>query len=118
MTKSTLDKIKTQLVKEKSRLEKEVNALAKKGKRGFRVLFKNFGSKDDEHVANVATMDKNISLEKSLEKSLHEVDHALKKVGHSKYGVCEVCNKKISAQRLEIFPAAATCISCGRAKKS
>lgn len=117
MSKSTLDKIKTQLLIEKERLEKEVSAFAKKGKRGFRVLFKNFGTHDDEHVASVTTMDNNLSLEKSLEKSLQEVDKALKKVGQGKYGVCEICGKDIKPQRLKIFPAAAICIKCGRTKK-
>ena len=117
MSKSVLDKIKDQLLIEKERLEKEVSAFAKKGKRGFHVLFKNFGTHDDEHAASVTAMDNNLSLEKSLEKSLCEVDKALKKVEHGKYGICEICDKKIGVQRLKIFPAAAVCIKCSRAKK-
>jgi len=117
MSKSSLNKIKKQLLEQKERLEKEVGEIAKKGKRGFRVLFKSFGSKDDDHAANVARMDKNISLERSLEKSLIEVDKALEKVKQGKYGICEICNKKIEEQRLEILPTASICMKCGKARK-
>lgn len=117
MPKSTLNKIKDELIKEKERLEKELSQFAQKSKHGFRVFFKNFGSKEDDHVASVATMDNDISLEKNLEKSLVEVDKALKKVEQGQYGICESCGKKIKPQRLKIFSAATTCVNCGKTKR-
>lgn len=76
MAKSALGKIKNQLIQEKERLENELGKIAKKGKRGLRFMFKNFGSKDDDHVASVATLDNNLSLGSNLEKSLRDVDKA------------------------------------------
>ncbi len=116
MSISTLEKFKNQLLEDKERLEKELNGLAKKGRRGFRVLFKNFGSQDDEHAESVATMDNNSSLEKNLEKALKEIDKAIGKLDQGQYGICDLCGAKIAPQRLKIFPAANTCISCAKNK--
>lgn len=116
--KSTLDKIKDKLLKEKEHLEKELSGLSQKGKRGFRVIFNNFGTGDDDHAASVATMDNDLSLGDNLEKSLKEIDKALEKVSQGQYGICEICHTKIEAKRLEIFPAATTCVECGRKKKT
>lgn len=116
MPTPSLEKFKNQLLAEKARLEQELGGLAKKGKRGFRVLFKNFGSQDDEHAESVTTMDNNSSLEKNLEKALKEIDKALDKLDQGQYGICDLCGAKIEAQRLKIFPAANTCIKCAKSK--
>jgi len=116
MSINSLEKFKNQLLEEKERLEQELGGLAKKGKRGFRVLFKNFGSQDDEHAESVATMDNDASLEKNLEKALKEIDKALDKLGQGQYGICDLCGVKIESQRLKIFPSANTCAKCAKRK--
>lgn len=117
MPKSTIDKIKDQLVQEKKRLEKELSGFAQKGKRGFKFIMSSFGSKDEEHVADVANLDNNISLSANLEKSLRDVDEALEKVDQGAYGICKLCNQPIEPPRLKVFPAATTCVNCIKAKK-
>ena len=116
MPKIPLNKIKKQLIKEKECLEKELSGLARKGKRGLRFMIKNFGSKDDDHVASVATLDSELSVGNNLEKSLREVDKALQNVEKGKYGICEICGKDIPKPRLKVFPAAVTCVACERKK--
>jgi DnaK suppressor protein len=43
---------------------------------------------------------------------LDEVDQALERLRQGGYGRCEVCGEKIPPERLEVRPAAATCVRC------
>ncbi|PIR07309.1 MAG: hypothetical protein COV55_00200 [Candidatus Komeilibacteria bacterium CG11_big_fil_rev_8_21_14_0_20_36_20] len=74
--------------------------------------FVDFGDKDDENAAEVATFEKNLSLEKTLELSLYNVNKALKKIEQGSYGICEKCQGAIAPKRLEAFPSATSCMSC------
>ena len=74
--------------------------------------FVDFGDKDDENAAEVATFEKNLSLEKTLELSLYNVNKALKKIEQGSYGICEKCQGAIAPKRLEVFPSATSCMSC------
>jgi RNA polymerase-binding transcription factor DksA len=44
--------------------------------------------------------------------TLFEVNHALRKITHGNYGVCEQCEKPIPKRRLKFLPHARHCISC------
>lgn len=46
---------------------------------------------------------------------LTELDRALERLGSGEYGRCEKCGKPIPAERLEIRPAAGTCVPCAAA---
>ncbi len=74
--------------------------------------FVDYGDKDDENAAEVATFEKNLSLEKTLEISLFNVNKALEKVELGNYGLCERCKQPISPERLAAFPSATACMSC------
>jgi len=45
---------------------------------------------------------------------LVKIDRVLDKLGRDQYGGCEACGKAIGAERLKIFPSAATCIGCAQ----
>lgn len=45
---------------------------------------------------------------------LEELDHALQRLERGEYGQCEVCGEGIPPERLEIRPAATTCVRCAR----
>ncbi|MER6787961.1 TraR/DksA C4-type zinc finger protein [Streptomyces sp. NPDC000658] len=45
---------------------------------------------------------------------LEELDRALERLERGEYGQCEVCGKTIPPERLEIRPAATTCVHCAR----
>ena len=74
--------------------------------------FVDLGDKDDENAAEVAMFEKNLSLEKTLEVSLYNVNKALKKVKEGNYGLCEKCNGPIKPERLQAFPSATACMKC------
>ncbi|MEV0040407.1 TraR/DksA C4-type zinc finger protein [Streptomyces sp. NPDC050804] len=43
---------------------------------------------------------------------LADLDQALERLERGDYGRCEVCGEPIPAERLEVRPAASTCVSC------
>ncbi|MEU9099575.1 TraR/DksA C4-type zinc finger protein [Streptomyces sp. NPDC048361] len=45
---------------------------------------------------------------------VEEVDQALERLERGQYGVCEGCGEAIPPERLEIRPAATTCVRCAR----
>ncbi|MEU8465630.1 TraR/DksA C4-type zinc finger protein [Streptomyces sp. NPDC029003] len=52
------------------------------------------------------------SLTASSREHLDELDRALERLGRGEYGRCEGCGRAIAPKRLEIRPAATTCIRC------
>ncbi len=71
---------------------------------------------DDEHDPEGATIAFERSqvgaLVRQAEEHLAEVDAALARLEHGTYGVCDVCGREIPPERLEVRPAAATCVGC------
>ncbi|WP_329417621.1 TraR/DksA C4-type zinc finger protein [Streptomyces sp. NBC_00704] len=45
---------------------------------------------------------------------LEELDRAVERLERGEYGQCEVCGDTIPPERLEIRPAATTCVHCAR----
>lgn len=73
------------------------------------------------HMADVATdsyeREKNAELAANINNILYEIDEALYRIEKGEYGLCEVCNKKINPERLQVMPYARMCIDCQRAKE-
>lgn len=49
---------------------------------------------------------------RSIASSIAEIDHALQRLDAGVYGTCEVCGSEIPRARLEVRPAASTCVDC------
>lgn len=49
------------------------------------------------------------------ETEIKRIEAALKRMDEGDYGYCVRCGEKIAVRRLELDPAAATCIDCARA---
>jgi RNA polymerase-binding transcription factor DksA len=65
---------------------------------------------DPNEVADrIGSYENNNGMVNSLDQRLMEIDHALEKIAHEKYGVCEECGKEIEEDRLTANPAAKTC---------
>lgn len=52
----------------------------------------------------------NVPLVEELERRYKDVSEALGRMDRGAYGVCEVCRKEIDGDRLEVNPAARTCV--------
>lgn len=47
---------------------------------------------------------------------LAALDRAVERLERGEYGRCEVCGEPIPAERLQVLPAAATCVRCAAAR--
>lgn len=120
LSKKFLDEVKTTLLKEEERLEKDLIQFAKKdpdAPGGFTSTFPNYGDKDDENAAEVADYQVRLSLEENLEKSLRDVKESLSRLAKGKYGICKYCKKPIEEKRLLARPHSSACMSCKKAIK-
>ncbi|MDX3310418.1 TraR/DksA family transcriptional regulator [Streptomyces sp. NPDC054884] len=54
------------------------------------------------------------SLMAQAHEHLEELDRALERLDQGRYGRCEGCGRMIPPERLEIRPAATTCVTCAR----
>ena len=48
----------------------------------------------------------------ALSARLRAVDEALERLTNGSYGLCQTCDSDIEGRRLEVDPAAATCLDC------
>ncbi len=108
--KNLLEQRQTELLKELN-----IDAVPRPNTSGdFEARFPDYGDKDDDSAAEVATFQNNLSLEKELEVSLFNVKKALRKIEEGNYGLCEKCSQPIEIDRLKAFPSATSCMDCKR----
>lgn len=104
-----------ELLTERQRLEQEIANLASGGVRGDTFLTDETDVVD-QHPADEGTelfeREKNLTVQRTLEQSLEEVNQALRKFDEGTYGLCERCGKPINEKRLRALPAATHCIEC------
>jgi len=115
MEKKFLEKIRKELIAKKEKIQHQLTQFAKKNihvKDDYTAKFPNFGDKDDENAAEVAIFSDNLSLERSLEKTLKDINSALKRIKKGTYGVCLYCKRKINPKRLLARPTSSSCIEC------
>lgn len=120
MDKKTLKIIEKKLLERKKTLEEELKQFTKPdalAKDEYKTVFPEFGDKEDENVAEVATFSDNLPLEKNLESSLRDVNETLKRIKNNTYGICKYCHKPIDRERLLARSVSSACISCKKKLK-
>ena len=55
---------------------------------------------------------KELALHENAQRLLEQVDGALNRIDHGRYGLCEQCGVAIDPARLEALPYAALCFRC------
>lgn len=83
-----------------------------KNNNGSDVKFPSYGSKPDENAQEVGDYETNVATEKSLEKSLRDIESALSRIEEGVYGICKYCEKEIGEKRMQARPVASACIAC------
>jgi len=109
---------KRELLKEKNRFEKEIKTIAHKKGGKYKTIFPELGRSEDESAEEVRLYEEYLNLEKNLETNLKATEKALEKIKKGNYGQCKICGKQIHPNRLEAYPAAASCLKCQKGKKS
>ena len=115
MDKTFVKEMGKQLAAEKERLESELEEISTKNPKAagdFMADFPNMGDKEDENAEEVATYSTNLTLERTLESSLRDVDAALGRLAAGNYGTCKYCSKEIAEARLRARPASSSCVEC------
>jgi len=105
---------KAELKQEKFRIEKELEKTTKTKSGKRQTIFPDIGDKEDESAQEVEMYESSLSIEKSLEQQLKDVNTALNKIEKGKYGICEKCNQEIFADRLKAYPGAKLCRKCSQ----
>lgn len=115
MNQAFIEEMGVLLRTEQKRLKEELAEFAKqnpKNKQDFDAQFPSMGDKEDENAEEVATYSTNLTLERTLESQLRDVDSALNRIEKGTYGICKYCNKEITEKRLRARPASSSCIEC------
>ena len=75
-------------------------------------------SSADNHLADTASETFERELDEGLEedaaRQLREVEAALARIEHGRYGTCETCGQAIPEERLEAIPWASLCVDDAR----
>lgn len=120
MNKEDLKGYKLKLLKEQESIKKalkemKANSLSSNGREEISEL-----SMIDNHPADYGTemfeKERNYALLSNEKNMLSQVETAMKKIDSNTYGKCEVCGIDIQRERLDIKPAATTCIKCENGK--
>lgn len=104
-----------QLTKERDRLVEELSAISRqnpKNREDWDASFQNIGDEEGENAAEVDTYSTNLTLERTLEAGLRDVEKAIERVKKGNYGTCKYCGKEIDEKRLRARPASSSCIEC------
>ena len=77
------------------------------------------GAGDDQADAGSKTFEREheMSLANNARDMLEQVQHALHRIEHGTYGICESCGNAIGKMRLQAFPRATLCMSCKQAEE-
>lgn len=115
-TKEFTEKIKTVLLEKKDSLEKELSSFANESpekKEDWQARYPQFqGSGLEDAADEVEEYESLLSIERTLEKKLKDINAALERIENGNYGMCEKCGAEISPQRLEVCPEASWCSEC------
>ncbi len=111
MIKDRIKQLKTRLLGDKDRLEKELEALNPAGA-------STAPGDQEEQADEVEEMASKFALAQVIGRRLQRVKKALTKMKGGGYGVCEKCGKEIELELLEIDPESRLCRECKRGKAS
>ena len=72
------------------------------------------GAGDDQADAGTKTFEREqeISLANNAREMYEQSQHALERIAHGSYGICESCGNPIGKNRLLAFPRATLCVPC------
>ncbi|MFA5098818.1 MAG: TraR/DksA C4-type zinc finger protein [Candidatus Paceibacterota bacterium] len=101
-----LIKFKNQLTRLRSFLEERIKKLQKVPE------FGNDIDSGDEETDETEEFGTQMAISQDYKEKLADVDTALDKMKKHKYGVCERCGRKISADVLEAAPESRFCKAC------
>lgn len=108
-----VDKIKNKLAKEKKALEEEEKLMETED--SYKVA-----GRDSDNADILGDVDEDVSHEINratlgvIKNMKAQVEKALARIKRGKYGICEVCGRKIEPARLKAYPETTLCLKCSQ----
>ncbi|HNW55641.1 MAG TPA: TraR/DksA family transcriptional regulator [bacterium] len=115
MKQETIQQIKAELLRIKEETVEALKTFATKesgNANDFTSTFPDYGEESDENAQEVGQYSTNIATEEILEKTLRDVDLALKQINEGTYGICKYCHQEIDEKRLLARPFSSSCVKC------
>lgn len=120
MNTKLLKELKEKLKQQKTSLETELSKFAQKDKNldgdwdtKFPQIERAAGGQALEDAADQVEEYVNLlPVEHNMELRLQNINRALERIKKGTYGKCDKCNKKISEERLQVYPEAVSCSKC------
>ena len=115
---SKLNIYKEKLEEELNLLEEELNKIGVKDPKNqdnweAKQPDENISPADENEVADtIDDYENNNAIVNELEIRYKNVRSALERIEQDNFGICEVCGKEVSEDRLEANPAATRCMEC------
>jgi RNA polymerase-binding transcription factor DksA len=69
-----------------------------------------YGDHQADDGTELFEREKLLTLERTLQDHLHQVQDALRRIEEGTYGACAVCGRPIGEERLDVMPESALCI--------
>ena len=105
MSPEEREEIRERLIAHKRDLEKRVDRIHAHAREPLEAD----SSEQAAQLGNVAVVS---ALESEAVEEIAEIDAALQRLEHGRYGICVTCGEEISPQRLEARPACTECVDC------
>ncbi len=109
--------VMTQMSSERERLEQALEETLAK----IEQLDKKLADKADYGIgkggSTIYEWEFNLARRQSLEAKAKSIRAALRKMQDGNYGICELCEQEIDAERLTVLPHTTLCIKCAKTRR-
>ncbi len=108
--KELLEELKSRLISDKNRIEKELTKFTHKNTDGsYEADFpEDLGSENSENANEIEEYSDRVAIEFSLEEELKKINDALERMEKGTYGIDVNTGEEINIERLKAYPAAST----------
>ncbi|HKK54138.1 MAG TPA: TraR/DksA C4-type zinc finger protein [Patescibacteria group bacterium] len=115
MNQETLNQIKQELMDRKNKILEDLNDISREDSHeadNRSAKFPEYGDKPDENAQEISEYSTTVETQRIFEKTLSDIDKALKRIENREYGTCKYCGQQINPKRLLARPTASSCIEC------
>jgi len=109
---TNLTELYERLKEERIRLNSELQRLKAEEKSADEQREGSPFGKREEGATETFELEKRLAIERRLNDTVAEVEHAIKKYEAGIYEICDICNQPIEPARLEALPQASLCLKC------
>jgi len=110
------DDLARRLRRERDRLRTELAELTSAPRDPLATV--SFGKRVGDGTTQAVERIAQVSVARSLDAKLRQVERALAKVEEGTHGICDVCGRRIDPERIAAFPWSTRCVTCAARHES